>query len=246
VTAADRTADRIQLFSGGLDSLCLWYLTGKPLPVYVRLGHAYQAAELDTLHHLAHVIPDLAPHVIDGPRIGGTEQRDGYIPHRNLTLLLVAATAFPRASTFYLGCLFGEAAPDQSAQFVRAATRALSASAGADVAVRAPAQHLTKTGLVRRFLNHHPDKRELLALTRSCYEPGDAACNRCPACFRRAVALHRNNIGPPPQLPTTATTRAVLAATRRNGWRRLPGLVLNNLHAALALTDAPTPRRGRR
>lgn len=230
------------LFSGGLDSLCIWYLAGKPTPIYILTGHRYQDAERITLAGLQQRIPDFTPIHVMGPPIGNTEQPDGHVPHRNLALLVAAAGAVPTARTLLIGALLGEASPDKSRRFLRAASAAVTASENRPVKVVAPAHHLTKTGLLRLFTERHPYAAPLLAHTRSCYNP-DQVCGDCPACFRRDVALFRVGLSPNrPILPQVVTPRAALRAAASGGLSRLPGLIANNTHAALAMWG-PRPER---
>lgn len=197
--------DRVQLFSGGLDSLCIWHLSDRPQPLYVRFGHPYEDAEIHTLHTLTAALADdgFNPRIVDGPRIGTPEtMRDGWIiPHRNLTALLTAAHTYPTAYTLYIGSVADDTAPDASPRFARAATRALSYSDGRRITVHAPARRITKAELVRRFLKAHPTRSHLLHLTRSCYSgTSNHPCGTCRACVRRNIALHTNGLitGPPP------------------------------------------------
>lgn len=230
------------LFSAGLDSLCLWHLTGQPVPVYVRTGHRYEAAELAALAALEDATLGLRVRVVDGPQIGPLEHPvTGHVPHRNLALLTTAAAA-TGADRLLLGALLGEASPDKSRRFLRAASRALTASEGRKITVEAPAHRWTKTGLVRRFAAAYPDAVPTLAVTRSCYEPA-GECGTCPACFRRQVALWRAGLSAQrPQVPTRHGS--ALSAAWAAGVTRWPALAANNAGALLALYGPP-PRRTR-
>lgn len=238
-TSSGASSGTVQLFSGGLDSLALWHLCGRPQPVYVRVGAPYEEHELDTLELLARNVPGFTPRVVDGPRIAASPHPDGHIDHRNLVLLATAAS-YTGASRLLLGALLGEASPDKSRAFLRATSRALTASERRPVRVVAPARRWTKTGLLRRFLAAHPDAAWQLAYTRSCYAPG-GPCGTCQACFRRAVALYRAGLAPErPRLPARAGSP--WAALRTAGPARWPALAVNNGGAALALAGIrPAP-----
>lgn len=224
---------RVQLFSGGLDSLAIWHLMGRPTPCYVRVGAPYEAAELDTLALLQVMVPGFDPHVVQGPPVAADPAADGHVLHRNLVLLATAASA-TGADTLYLGALRGEASADKSARFLRAAGRALSASENRRVRVLAPAHRWTKAQLLRQLARQYPEAVPLLALTRSCYQPR-GECGTCQACFRRHVALYRAGLREErPQLPPGAAgaARTNLAAASPSRW---PALAVNNTSAALAL-----------
>lgn len=187
---------RVLLFSGGLDSLCLWFWLGKPLPYYAEIGHRYEERELETISRLEQVLP---LNVQRGGRLflGDVEAADAHIPLRNQMLLEVGALD-TGADEINLGALRGESSPDKSGIFFRRMTALLSSQMGKRVRVLAPARHLTKTALVRHTLARFPGVRPLLGLTRSCYAPdlpeGVVGCGACMACFRRWVALSLNGM----------------------------------------------------
>jgi len=236
---------RVLLFSGGLDSLALWFLTDRPDPVYVQLGHRYEHAEMETLRVLSTHVPGFRPRYLRGPQIGGLEETDGHIPHRNAALLVTAA-AYTGADEVMLGALLGEASPDKSRRFLRYASLCLTASTHRPVRCWAPAARWTKTGLLARFLRAYPAHTHLLRYTRSCYAVS-GECGACPACFRRHVALwHCGLREERPQLPATASAGAAWAAARRAGVARWPGLAVNNTLAGLALAGVRAARPPRR
>lgn len=236
---------RVLLFSGGLDSLCLWYLTGRPACVYVRIGHAYESAELFAVGRLMRQVPDLEVRVVDGPKVGPLEEPDGHIPHRNIALITAAAAFCPDADEVLLGALLGEASPDKSTRFLRRTSRALAASEARPFRVVAPGRRWTKTGLVRRFIAANPDRVDELAATRSCYSViANGPCGSCPACFRRSVALwHAGLTDRPVTLPRTASRSAAWTAARRAGVTRWPGMAVNNAIAGAALAGWRRPVR---
>ena len=215
---------RVLLYSGGLDSLCAWWLLGKPPTLYGCLGHRYQAAELAAVEHLA----DLGgprPRLAELPAVGRRERPDAHIPLRNL---LLAALAAQGAGTVYLAAVAGESSRDKSGRFFRDASRLASYLEGRPIQIAAPFRDLTKSRLVARYLAADGPPALLLA-TRSCYAPGDE-CRACTACFRRWVALRRNGLtsAPPPDLPP-------LRWPQRPALAEVPGLVRNNADALLAL-----------
>jgi 7-cyano-7-deazaguanine synthase in queuosine biosynthesis len=231
---------RVQLFSGGLDSLCLWYLTGRPEAVYVRVGAPYEKQEEQTVRRLTYAIPGFQPRFVNGPDLSGLVAPDGHIPVRNL-LLAATAVAHTGAGEVILGAVLGEASPDKSRRFLKAASTALSRSEGRLVTLAAPAHRWTKTGLLRRFLAAHPDRAHLVAQTRSCYAAEEVPCGDCQACFRRNVALwHAGLNNTPPRLPSGGV-REAWTALRTVGLTRLPGVAASNALAGLALAGLRRP-----
>jgi 7-cyano-7-deazaguanine synthase len=190
----------VLLFSGGLDSLCAWYLLGKPDALYVRTRSPWAERELDTILRLRATIPDLGVTITDQFPIGATTEPDGHIPYRNLSLVLEAARL--GWDTINLGALKGETSRDKTDRFATETGNLLSYLEGRDVKIVLPFRSLTKTQLVRRFRDlpvPHGDK--LLRSTRSCYDPDsfgiDVGCGRCLACLRRWVAMANNGLTEP-------------------------------------------------
>jgi hypothetical protein len=225
----------VLLFTGGVASLCVWYLTGAPLPVFVQIGAPYELAMTEVLDGLAQRIAGFEPVTLTGPPIGeNADVTAGYIPHRHLALL-VAAAAWMRPSVIYTSTVLGEVEADRSRAWHRATSRAL-AGDGPTIRVVAPAARMTKTGLLRRTLRDYPQVAELLPLTRSCYLPVGQPCGACPGCFRRAVAeFHCGLRANPPLLPEEAGWGSGWAAARQIGVRRWPGLAVDGALSGLAL-----------
>ena len=232
--------NRIQLFSGGLDSYALWHLLDRPRPVYVRYGHKYEGLELEAIGRLEGADPALQVSQVEGPGIGHLEAADGHIPHRNLLLITTAVAEFqPRA--IYIGALKGEASRDKSHRFLRQTTQLLSFSES-KVRVLSPSKRWTKTQLVARFLKAYPDRVGVLKTTRSCYAESQEPCGRCLACFRRWVAMSNNglqeNYQVDPWLAVELQTSRLLKQLLRIPFREWLGVLQNNLEAARALRRA--------
>jgi 7-cyano-7-deazaguanine synthase len=111
-----------------------------------------------------------------------------WVPGRNLAMIAIAAAWAEKlgAGEVVTGFNLEEAAsfPDNSAEFVAAANRALEFSSGGKVSVNAPLSGMTKAAIVKLG-------RELgapLALAWSCYRGGTEPCGRCESCQRRAAA----------------------------------------------------------
>lgn len=231
-----RAVSDVLLFSGGLDSYILWHLLGFPTAVYVKLGHKYQAQELETLSNLrATHAGALTIYTLDGPQIGRTEEADGHIPHRNLHLM-TTVSSWLHPKRIYYGALLGETSRDKTGKFIRMTGRLLSYDEGMRVRIVAPARRWTKTGLVRRYLKRMNGDDRLLHQTRSCYEPGEVACGKCVACFRRWVAFANNGIYADWQhAPWEMEYRIESRYLLQNPIREWPGILANQLDALRAL-----------
>jgi 7-cyano-7-deazaguanine synthase len=198
------------LCSGGLDSAVLLVdmarTAGESVPVFVRAGHVWEAAERAALERF------LA--AVDEPRIGAVRDLalpmdDVYGAHwsmtgrnapgwaapdaevelrgRNLILLskaLVLATveAWP---TVVLGTLAGNPFPDATPSFFAKVASAASQGLRAVLTVDAPYRELTKADVVRRGADLP------LELTLSCLRPTPAGlhCGDCNKCRERVEAF---------------------------------------------------------
>jgi hypothetical protein len=174
------------LFTGGLDSMMLLRRAEPDLCAYVeQAGNPYADEELWTIRRLQQRVA--IPLVI----LRGAQQQepepDGHVLHRNLSLLTCVA-ANTAATTLLLGSVRGESSPDKSRRFLRAASRALSASEHTRIQVKAPLRRHTKSWWLQDHLSRWPEDYESLRLTRSCYSP-HGLCGECLACFRRWVAF---------------------------------------------------------
>lgn len=222
---------RVMLYSGGADSLALWYRCGKPVGVYVRIGSRYEAAELTAIQKQQAVLPDLTVEKVMGPMLGPLEQIGGRIPLRNMALITTALAA-TGADEVVVGFLRGEASPDKSAAFVRRLSAALSESEGRPIRVVAPAIRETKTQLLAWLKAEHP--KAPLQLTVSCYSGDGKPCGNCQACFRGDVAKYLSGWSHrQPRLPDERA--GAWESLRRAGVRRWPDLIRNNVDAVRAL-----------
>lgn len=229
----ERPQDRaVLLFSGGLDSLCAWFLLDKPDALYVTTGAPWEANELETIDRLSQRTPGLTDRlsVEAGSDLSGVVESDGHIPYRNIWLVLAAATR--GWDTIYLGALKGETSRDKTDRFAKESSALLSYAERRRVSVRLPFRGATKTELVRRFRSLPvPHGDELLRETRSCYDPTIrlsttyVGCGRCLACLRRWVAMANNGLfepyrsNPKDYAESLATGGETMAALARYGPR---------------------------
>jgi len=236
------------LFSGGLDSFIAWRLREREVdPLYVRMGHRYQARELATLERIADRFPGFYCRPVDVLSLGKLEQSDGYIPMRNLLLATTAVALGYREVR--LTALRGEASRDKSHKFEKDTSALLTYLAGEPVTVALRYRSLTKRQLVRKYLDAG-FRADELRLTRSCYADTDVPCGQCQACFRRWVAMSLNGIEedyaihPSRRLEDKAWAQTAWRALRKADPREWPGMAANNFDAWLALQRAHREGRG--
>jgi 7-cyano-7-deazaguanine synthase len=202
------------LVSGGLDSVVLLssFLRRRlhVQPLYVRAGLLWEAAEIGALKRVLGALrsPRLRPLAmidlpmadlygrhwsITGRGTPGLRSPDPtiYLPGRNLTLLVKAATfcALRRIPLLATGVLAGNPFPDATPAFFRALERALSLGLDARIRIAAPYRRLSKADVIRRG-------RDLpLHLTLSCARPRNGRhCGGCSKCAERARAFRRAGV----------------------------------------------------
>jgi 7-cyano-7-deazaguanine synthase len=200
------------LCSGGLDSCVLLVemarTTGRAIPLFVRVGHVWEAAERSALvRFLAAVgeegiapLRDLAVPMDDvyGPDWSMTGERapawdapdeSVELHGRNLVLLVKALVLAAKEGwpTVALGSLAGNPFPDATPRFIEKISAAASEGLGTRLTVVQPYGRLHKPDVIRRgaMLPLH--------LTLSCLHPTDAGlhCGDCCKCRERSEAFVR-------------------------------------------------------
>jgi 7-cyano-7-deazaguanine synthase len=209
----DRPAgeERAVLCSGGLDSAVLlaeMALEGPVLPIYVRVGLAWEAEEMASLDRLLHA-PPLAGRVgpavhlelsvrdvypashwaVQGlPPAYDTPDSDVYLPGRNVLLLSMAALVCVARGIrrLAIGPLLGNPFPDATPEFFAAMARALSLGLAHDIRIEAPFTTYHKSDVVRLGARLAVPLR----LTLSCMKPKEGAhCGTCSKCRERRDAF---------------------------------------------------------
>ncbi len=139
-------------------------------------------------------IPAPSADDLDDPARADDAARDVWVPNRNGLLINVAACWAEAigAERVVVGFNAEEAAsfPDNSDEFVRAATAALAYSTLNRVRVESPLGERNKTGLVKLGL----EVGAPLELIWSCYRAGREHCWQCASCQRLRRALEQNGI----------------------------------------------------
>ena len=205
------------LVSGGLDSAVLLarllQSRARVLPLYLRCGFSWEAAELFWLKRLLRAMRSerLAPlRVVETPlrsvygphwsftRRGvpgaGSPDAAVFLPGRNVLLLSHAAVvcASARIRAIALGVLASNPFGDASPRFFRDLATLLSRALGGPITVLAPLRQTTKLQLIRAA------SEAPLALTFSCLAPrGMRHCGRCNKCAERRRAFRAAGVTDP-------------------------------------------------
>jgi 7-cyano-7-deazaguanine synthase len=213
----DRRLPLCVLVSGGLDSAVLVHRLlargARLLPLYVRCGFVWEAAELFWLRRflraersarllpLAVVDMPLRPVYgahwsLTGRRVPSARSADEavYLPGRNALLLTLAAAAAvrQRIGTIAIGTLSGNPFGDASPQFFSRMARCLSDAFSQSVRIMAPLRRMRKSRLIRSA------NRAPLHLTFSCLSPrGRMHCGACNKCAERRRAFRAAGVQDP-------------------------------------------------
>lgn len=188
------------MFSGGLDSyVALRYaehLGLRAVPVFVRMGHRYEAKEMKTAWDL---LPEGREMVIVDSGWATLTRRhhvDDIIPARNLILATIGALYAPRVWICALEDERLAANADKSTEFFGLTTALLSSIFKLwhrEVVVESPFFTMTKAEVIRLALDIGVTREELFA-TSSCYSEKERKCGKCLTCFKRYEAFLLNQI----------------------------------------------------
>ncbi len=194
-------AQTVVAYSGGPDSFIAWRMLGCPPGVYVNVGNASSGREMAVVRQADRRFAGAA-----GIRVWNApvmhELPTGWIPYRNLQLILACSQVSPNVVLARIA----EWGPDKNPLFFRRVERLLADSRGGyfqaaahvpKVRVFTPFGHLTKTALVRRYLEEFGRDlgvHDLTTYTRSCYAGTEQFCGECTACVSRWIAFTSNGI----------------------------------------------------
>lgn len=208
---------QVLLFSAGLDSFIIWHLLDRPRAVYYPTGAANEAQELARISSIIDAL-DYNERTIGlgvDLGLGDYEKPDGFVPFRNLSLIMRAALDYPGYDI-----VIGQVAEwqvDKNASFYRLVSRLIRQHARGTGRVVAPFAGWTKSRLVGEYLRRGHSAADLVRLTYSCLAGGAVGCGRCSSCLNRWVAFTNNGIhGEPLEAePTWAAWLANARAQRR-------------------------------
>ena len=176
----------ILLFSGGIDSYVAWHYLDKPKTVYFDIGSRYTSKELEFVQTL---IPSTI--IEQSLYLGNTEQKgSAYIPFRNLFFALLGAKY---ADTIIIAGVKDDMVSDKNEKIFVEFSTLMSTLEGRKIKVISPFWHMTKSQVVRWFMDNVDWSGQMLLNTISCYS-GEVYCGRCRACFRKWCALKDNYI----------------------------------------------------
>ena len=192
------TGKKVLLFSGGADSLIFNYLLNPDILLVIPHGNKYEQQELMHINNLIEKkIIDKTKVVFDKRLfLGDIERVDSIIPLRNLFFIEIATFY---GEEIFLGSVFGDRSSDKSIEFFNKCSDILTYvyqdshwCKERKILVSSPFKELTKTELVKLFLEKGGDSTHLLE-SYSCYG-GEKPEGWCKACFRKWVSLENNNI----------------------------------------------------
>ncbi len=182
----------ILLFSGGIDSYVAWHFLKKPPTVYFNLRSRYSAKEMIVVQRL---IPGT---IIDNSLNLGSREvgENAYIPYRNLHLALLANKY---SDTIVIAGLKDDMVDDKNKEVFKDFSYLMTNMMKRKIEVVSPFWDMTKEQVVKWYLDHGEFpltvREKVLLDTISCYSSSSTTyCGKCPACFRKWVALRANGI----------------------------------------------------
>lgn len=206
---------RVQLYGGGIDSVCIAHLFPPDVKVFFDLG---------TVENKWEKLRAVAAGAICDNRLFLADQvlANKILPLRNLLLISMASYY---GNEIVLGSTAGDTTRDKDAKFLEMTTAVLDYVLGHDpdkalafhgdgVMVVAPALRLTKAQLVAQYLEAGGDP-EVLINSRSCYGEHEQECGLCRSCVRKYVALKLNGLSP--NFTSTPDLEAALSYAKARG-----------------------------
>ena len=191
--AGEKQPKTVVLLSMGYDSLSTWHQLGRPSAVHFDVGSSYTRAERTRYEKLRTSFPQLLP-VQDLSWLGAKEERDAWVPLRNLLMTVHAAALGFDDIVMSAPADWGS---DKRLMFTLTTTLAMRvAQPGVGYRVRRPFSHWTKAKLIAAT---PPELLEEFAY--SCYEGTDIPCGRCAACGRAIIAHLAADREPPTKPP---------------------------------------------
>jgi 7-cyano-7-deazaguanine synthase in queuosine biosynthesis len=195
--------NHVVLYSGGPDSFItlqkiIWeerYDLSKVTAVYFDLGHRYRECERRS------ILKTFPPTIIcnELESLGGWEESDAFIWHRNAFLCLGASKFSKDKTTIHLTVQKDELSiVDRKPEFLFAMEN-LFFTLGQKIIVSTPWIDMDKTEMVSWYLSKSGNP-EALKDTWSCYKPRvgirgvELHCGDCPACIRRYISFSLNDI----------------------------------------------------
>ena len=189
----------VLLFSGGLDSMLLEYMTNPDVLLYVDMKTSYSDVEILSLRTLPKSYKDRIK-IVSLP-LTEYERGNKYLPYRNL---LLGTIAMQYGQHIYFGFNSTDCAPDKDKVFLRRLNylfKHLNKNSIADMgwesknfSFSAPLVKYTKSEAIKKCLRKGMDV-ELIRNIRTCYDSISVkGCGVCPVCLRKAVALLSNDI----------------------------------------------------
>jgi 7-cyano-7-deazaguanine synthase in queuosine biosynthesis len=182
-------ADKILLFSGGVDSVVAYFYLNKPKCLHVDMFTIYSRMEDESIEKFEENTNCFCYNFsLD---LSYFEQPDANIPARNVLLLTMGAYY---ADNIYLVAQRGEdLGADRCGSFFKRMSQTLTDCHQRKIVCDPVFPGKTKQDMVK-FYKEQKLPIQYLLDAYSCYSGQERACSTCPACFRKFIALEYNRI----------------------------------------------------
>ena len=192
--------EAVCLVSGGIDSTFLLrrlaQLKYTLNPLFFNYGHNACKIERKTVSDICNGL-NLSLEELDISDISRTRSgltnlsisrtKDAYFPGRNLLFLTIACTYAVKNNieVVAMGLVGGTSFPDQSVEFVKMATMAITKGLAKKIVILTPLIELNKLEVVRLAAKFSVT----IGDTYSCYSGDEKPCNKCDSCMERNQIL---------------------------------------------------------
>lgn len=175
---------KVLLYSGGMDTWLIDKLWKPDKKIYIDIGGKYNEAEKQRLGNDVEVLPF--------PLLGRFEQKDSYVPMRNLYFLMIASHF---GDTICLGATSGDGGADKNIDFLYSAETTINMllkdkKVGRKISVEKQFIKMSKADLIKKYLKNGGTADEIKEKSFSCYSPvNNQECGECYPCFRKFALL---------------------------------------------------------
>lgn len=177
---------KVLLYSGGLDSWLIDKLWKPDVKLYIDMSTEYSKQEIQNL-------PEDV--IIEKLDLGNWERKDAIIPLRNLYLIMYASNYGDIICT---GSLAGDRSLDKSFEFYDKTEDMINylyspqwwIPEGREIKIERQFKYLTKTELLKKYLDEGGDIEKAWKGSFSCYHPvGMETCKICKPCTRKFITF---------------------------------------------------------
>ena len=175
---------KVLLYSGGMYTWLIDKIWKPDKKIYINIGGNYSKAEMKRLPNDVEIL--------DFSLLGRFEQKDAYVPMRNLYFLMIASHF---GDEICLGATAGDGGADKNITFLYQAESIINSllqdkKVGREIEIEKAFIKQSKARLIQTYLDMGGTADEIKEQSFSCYSPvNNEECFNCYPCFRKFALL---------------------------------------------------------